>query len=354
VGWLPAEIWGHLEPRDDSIGLEHELLLWNRKPVLWHRWHGWRQLRHLYLTAVRQHRRPDVLLVSNILPIFNHFVRWLRLQPGRPAIVLFLADCGGLGQRDSFWRRLRYKFKPMQMMDNDAVLLYDACIGLSVATRRYFEPRGVPWMWMPTAYNFSYDPPLTDPAQNGPIRFGYFGGLGNDSAPILMVRAFLDSGISGSLHICGFGENSEALSRLAKSHPRLHFDGLLQPTECMAWAQRVDVLINPRLPIWENSFPSKIFQYGITGKAILSTPTGGVDKVLGEQGIYFEAGNLEESLRHKLQEVAIMDRIELQRRGDAIRNRILKDFNWNTQARRMVEFLEGAAKATERSRRAGR
>jgi len=111
--------------------------------------------------------------------------------------------------------------------------------------------------------------------------------------------------------------------------------------DCMAWAQRVDVLINPRLLIWENSFPSKIFQYGITGKAILSTRIGGVDEVLGEHGIYFEADNLEESLRPKLREVADMDRVELRRRGTAIRNRILKDFNWDIQARRMVEFLTG-------------
>jgi glycosyltransferase involved in cell wall biosynthesis len=117
----------------------------------------------------------------------------------------------------------------------------------------------------------------------------------------------------------------------------------------MAWAQKVDVLINPRLPIWENSFSSKIFQYGITGKAILSTRIGGVDEVLGEPGLYFDANNLETALRQKIADVAQMNRVDLQNRGTAIRRRILKDFNWDVQASRMATFLTSAVK----TRRAG-
>lgn len=345
VGWLPAKAFGHLEPRDDSIGLEHELLLWDLKPELWHRWRSWRRLRRYYLEKVKREGVPDVLLVPNILPVFNHFVGWLRRQPERPLIALFLADCEGLGRPVSALRRLRYQLKPMQMLETDAVYLYDACIALAIGTRRYFEPRGIPWLWMPSAYNFSYDPPVRPADENGPIRFGYFGGLSENSAVIQMARAFFDSGVPGSLHVCGFGRATETLKKLAKTHPNLHFDGLLQPADCLAWAQKMDVLINPRLPIWENSFSSKIFQYGITGKAILSTRVGGVDEVLAENGLYFEADNLEASLRQKLTEVAAMSRAELQGRGAAIRRRILQDFNWDTQAGRMIAFLKTAGQA---------
>ncbi len=345
VGWMHRNVWGHLEPRDDSSGLEHELLLWDLKPELWNRWRSWRRLRRFYLDKVKREGMPDVLLVPNILPVFNHFVCWLRRQPRRPVLALFLADCEGLGQSDSWWRRLRYQFKPMQMLENEAVYLYDVCIALSIGTRRYFEPHGIPWLWMPSAYNFSYEPPVGAAPVNGPVRFGYFGGLSKNSATLPMVRAFLDSGVAGSIHICGFGEATEALKKLAETHPNLHFDGLLQPTECPAWAQRVDVLINPRLPVWANSFSSKIFQYGITGKAVLSTRVGGVDEVLGDGGLYFEAENLEASLRGRLVEVAAMDRAELQRRGAAIRARILRDFNWDAQAARMIDFLNTAVQA---------
>src|SRR5262249_26304436 len=49
VGLLPEEVYGQLEPRDGSIGLEHACLLWERRPELWHRWLSWRRLRRYYL-----------------------------------------------------------------------------------------------------------------------------------------------------------------------------------------------------------------------------------------------------------------------------------------------------------------
>src|SRR5580693_6724863 len=52
VGLLPEETFGHLEPNDGSLGLDHELLLWERKPELWHRWRAWRKLRAWYLAKV--------------------------------------------------------------------------------------------------------------------------------------------------------------------------------------------------------------------------------------------------------------------------------------------------------------
>jgi glycosyltransferase involved in cell wall biosynthesis len=353
VGMLAREIFGKLEPRDDSIGLEHKLLLWDRRPELWHRWHSWRQLRHFYLEKTARHGAPDVVLVKNPGPVYGYFVRWLRRQHPRPLIVLLLADAGTLGQKIPVIKRLRYAFKPMVTLDEAKVnLWFDACISFGINTQRYFEPRGVPWMWMPSAFNFRYDPPPASLTQTGPIRFGYFGQLAERTTVLPMVHGFLDANVPGTLHVCGYGKLSNVLKELAGQHPSFHFDGLFaKQSDCLAWAQKVDVLINPRLPIQglENSFPSKIFDFGITGKAILSTRTGGVDKVLGEEGIYLETKDFDSSLRQKLREVAAMDRAELQRRGTAIRERVLKDFNWDEQARRMIEFLAGILKKRSES-----
>jgi glycosyltransferase involved in cell wall biosynthesis len=341
VGLLPAEVFGKLVPRDDSLGLEHQFLLWDMKPELWHRWRSWRLLRYHYLQELARGRTPDILLVKNLAPVFNRFVRWLRSKPSRPLIVLVLADSGTLGQRISLSRRLRYAFKPMQTLDDQAMLWYDACIAFGLGTRRVFESHRIPWMWMPSAFNFHYDPP-PNPAHTGPIRFGYFGALAEHAAVLTTVRTFLDSQVPGTLYMCGFGKLSGELKELARCHPNFRFDGLLQnQSDCLSWAQKVDVLINPRLAIWglENTFPSKVFEFGMTGKAILSTRTGGVDAVLQDDGLYLDSDRFEESLRQKLREVSVMDRAELQRRGTAIRNRLLKDFNWDVQAHRMVNFM---------------
>ena len=350
VGLLPGDVFGQLEPRDDSLGLEHKLILWERKPELWHRWQSWLQLRRFYLDQVAREGAPDVVLARNLNPVFNKFVSWLRRHRERPLAVLILADSTTLGKHVSWSRRMRYAFKPMQILDSQAILSYDACISFGISTRRYFEPHGIPWIWMPSAFNFYYDPPPPDPARTGPIQFGYFGSLAEHAATLPLAQIFLDSHVPGSLHVCGFGRQTGDFQALAAQHPNIRFDGLLHQSDCLAWAQKVDVLINPRLTGWglENSFPSKIFEYAMTGKAILSTRTGGVDEVLREDGIYLDADDFKNSLRQNLREISAMDRAELQRHGTAIRNRVLKDFNWDEQARRMVEFLTAAVETGRR------
>jgi len=342
VGLLPGEVWGNLEPADGSIGLNHELLLWERKPELWHRWRSWRQLRQYYLEEVSRTGPIDVVLVRNLTPVFNCFVRWLRQQRPCPRIVLIFADSSTLGRKMKFSRRLRYAFKPMQIPEERAIGAFDGCISFGIGTREYFESRGIPWLWMPSAFNFYYEPGAAA-AQTGPIRFGYFGALAEHASILPTVEVFLKSQLPGTLHICGFGKLSERLRALAAENPSFRFDGLLQnQADCLAWAQRVDVLINPRLPVWglENSFPSKIFEFGMTGRAILSTRTGGVDEVLREEGFYIESGDFENSLRTKMRELSGMERGELLRRGAVIRERLLKEFTWDVQARRMTEFME--------------
>lgn len=344
VGMMAREVFGKLEPRDDSIGVEHELLLWDRRPELWHRWRVWRQLRRFYIERTKRQGPPDVVLVKNLGPSYNFFVRWLKRQRSRPLIIWLLADSGSLGKKIPFMKRLRYAFKPMVTLDdNQAISWFDGCISWSFDTRRYFEPRGLPWLWMPSAPNFHYEPPPANPVESGPIRFGYFGNLGDQSHVMEMVQAFLRAEVTGTLRVCGFGSLSEKLKQVAAGNPSFYFDGILKQTECLNWAQQVDVLVNPRPPAMalENSFPSKIFEYAMAGKAILSSRTGGVDQVVGPEGFYLENENFEASLLNSFREIAGVDRSELQCRGTAIRTRILTDYNWDAQARRMTEFLAG-------------
>jgi glycosyltransferase involved in cell wall biosynthesis len=343
VGLLHGSLWKkRFEQGDDSPGLEHDLVLWDRNPALWHRWISYRKLIHLYRDKVRRGEKPDVIVVCNLQHGFNYFVKWLRKQLDRPLIVLQICDSGGLGEKIPWSRRLRYKFKPMQMLEAQAVWMYeDGAILSSVTSKKYFEPRGVPWVWHPANFKFEYHPP-PPPNDNGPIRFGYFGTLSDIYGVVEIVQAFLKAEVSGTLHMCGMGPWSEDLAKLAKLHPNFRFDGFLpKESDCLDWAQKVDVLINSRLPVrgQDNSFPSKVLEYGVAGKAILTTYTGGVDAALGEEGIYFDTQDFEGSLCQKIREVSAMDRGELQRRGQVIHDRIVKEFSAEEQARHIFEFL---------------
>ncbi len=195
---------------------------------------------------------------------------------------------------------------------------------------------------IPAAYNDNYDPPPPDPDARGPIRFGYFGDLSEHSAIRQLVNTFLDADLPGTLHVCGHGPLSGELKQLAERHPNFQFDGFLpKQSDCLPWAQKADVLINVRPPWWgkDNSAPSKVFEYGVAGKAILSTRTAGMDEILGKEGIYIETDRFEDSLREKLREVSAMDRAELQRRATIIRDRIVNNYSWEKQSQQIVEFL---------------
>jgi glycosyltransferase involved in cell wall biosynthesis len=341
---LPGTAWHRTrEPKDDSPGLAHDVLLWDRNPALWHRWISWRKLRTYYLDKVQRGQAPDILLVRNLQHVFNHFVKWVRRQKQRPIIVLLLGDSGGLGEKVSSWRRFRYKFKPMHMLEEEGVLLYDACLVSGLKAKRFFEPRGIPWAWIPSGFHFKYNPPPPDPNREGPIRFGYFGTLTERSGVRSLINAFVEAGLPGTLHACGHGELSEELKGLSKRYPNFHFDGFLpQQSDCLPWAQQVDVLVNLRLPYWgqENSAPSKVFEYGMAGKAIISTRTSGMDEVLGDEGLYIETENFEESLRQRLKEASAMSRPELERRGRIIHERVVKDYSWGALAHRAAEFFD--------------
>ena len=347
---LGGEAYGALEPRDDSLGLEHELILWDRPPETWHRWRSWRQLRDYYRKSVAASGQPDVILVRNLHPTFNRFVRWLRAHPPHPKIVLVFADSSQLGHTMRPFRRFRYSLKPLYVPDDVAIGWYDGCISFGVGTEKFFAPLGIPWMWMPSAFNFAYQPP-PEREMTGPITFGYFGALAAHASVIPLVEEFVRAGVPGSLHACGFGKQAAELQALAARHPGFVFDGLLpRQSDCLEWAQKVDVLINPRLNIWglENSFPSKIFEYAMTGKAILTTATGGVDRVLGDRAFYLESENFPASLRNQVKSIAAMDRADLRKRGRAIRRHILEEYTWDRQAQQMTEFMERIVNTTGR------
>jgi glycosyltransferase involved in cell wall biosynthesis len=94
------------------------------------------------------------------------------------------------------------------------------------------------------------------------------------------------------------------------------------------------------MPGNENNFPSKIFEYALTGRAILTSPVSGVDRVLGEEAVYFDINDYDRSLDRRLEELAAIPRTELRRRGAAIQERLLRHYSWAQQGEKLARFLE--------------
>ncbi len=348
AGVLGMEIPPPPADADPASGVAHELVLRDSPPEVLHRWRSLKRLKGQYRHWTREGWRPDAVLVYNLGPIYNQFIRWLHRQSPRPRLVLLLLDSAQLGKPLPALKRFRYRFKPFVVPEDEMLREFDAAIGLSRETERFFAPRRTPFLWMPggctPARGNFVDDEATAGEPDASVRLGYFGALAGHAGVMELIEAFGRTKLAATLHVCGYGKLADAVAAAAKRDERIHFHGLLPtPADCLRFGQSCDVLVNPR-PAGhgnENNFPSKIFEYALCGRAILTTRLSGVDAVLGAEAFYCDPSKLETDLPARLAEVAALPRAELHRRGAALRERVTTLYSWPRQAAAMAAFIKG-------------
>jgi len=330
---------GRAEPGDARA-----LWLEDRSPELWHRLKACHRLKAHYRRRRAAGWTPDAVLVYNFSPVYNEFVCWLRTQADRPRLILLLLDSTQLGASPSAWKRFRHRFKPLAVPESEMLGQYDGCIGLSRSTSRHLSSKDVPFLWMPGACDPSRTNRLEsgDDEVRGPIRFCYFGALAAHAGVLELTRNFLETRDDSELHVSGYGRLTDAIAALAARSPRIHFHGWLPDSEdCLRLGRACDVLVNPRPPGFgnENNFPSKLFDYVLCERAILTSRVSDVEDVLGPEAFYFDPHDYDTRLVSALEQLAVLPRRELRRRGAAIRNRVVSEFTWPRQAERIAQFI---------------
>jgi len=338
-------------PPDGSPGLPHALNLLDRPPELFHRLCSLARLKKNYLGWVRAGWRPDVMVVCNFGPVYNAFVRWLKRGRLAPPLVLYVADSMGLGQKTPWLKQLRHRFKPLVYAEERMVGCYDACVSVSRTTEQFITPHGLPWLWLPNGCDSRRAlPPGTETP--GPLSFGYFGSLAPHTGLPALLKIVLARNGRIQLRICGFGRQRGELEESCRGHAEISFAGPLTPYECLRFAQSCDVLVNPR-PLCrgnDNNFSSKVFEYALTGRPILTSRVSGVDVILGTEAFYFDENDFDRTLDAALTEIAGLPREELRRRGAAIQRRMLTEYSWERQGGRFADFLEETIRRSQNIR----
>ena len=339
---------------DPSSGIAHDVILLEKPPELYHRFRSLACLKTQYRRWRATGWEADIVLVYNLSPIYNQFLLWLQKHPKRPKLALLLLDSPNLGVPIHRWKKFRRRFKPMYKPDDEMIWAFDACIGLSRSTERYFRPRKVPFLWMPggctpSRARNSDDEPFCE--RNGSMRLGYFGALADHAGVRPLIETLLVAQIPACLEICGYGRLGETVRTLANENERLKFHGLLTPADCLSFGRGCDVLVNPRPTSHgnENNFSSKLFDYALTGRAILTSNLSGVEEVLGPEAFYFDPHDFEVNLHKNLHLLANISRVELDRRGEAIQQRVISKFSWAKQGSRLAEFLTRISEGTSAS-----
>lgn len=342
ISWIEVE---KVPPGDLSPGLPHALNLLDKPPELLHRWNSLLKLKRQYLDWIQAGWRPDCILMYNFSPVYNGFIRWLKNRPNPPRVAVYLADSTNLQQEYPWLKRMRHRLKPLKWPDSEMVRFVDACAAVSLSTKEFFEKRKVPWLWSPVGCDPARAIRSQDATRDGPLRFGFFGSIAPYGGLPALVKVFLSRQRKSSLHICGYGKGKEELAALSGRFPQIRLYPPRSPDECLQFARTCDVLINPRPIVQgnENNLPSKIFEYALSGRAILSSRLSGVDLVLGEEAFYFDEHQFDASLDQALARIEEISRPELDRRGAAIQERVVANYSWAQQAERLAAFLKDGA-----------
>lgn len=342
VGILGVDLDRLPRSRDDSPGLLHSLCLVDRPPEILHRWRALARLRRAYVEWGRAGWRPDVVLTYNMSPVYNAFVRWLKRQSDAPKCVLYLADSTQLGLPMSRAKRFRYRFKPLVWLDDEMLGWFDACVAVSPGTEARFRSRGRPWLWQPSGCDPTRVRRSAVGPAGGPIVFGYVGAASDYAGAPHLLRVFTAGPRTAALQVCSYGKSRHPIEAAYAGQRNVTFHGPRKPDGCLDLSLACDVMVNPRPP-WpgnENNFPSKVFEYALSGRAILTSRLAGVDAVLGDEAFYFDVRDFDRNLDRAFGEIAELPRAELQRRGAAIQARVVQNFSWERQARRLAEFLQ--------------
>jgi glycosyltransferase involved in cell wall biosynthesis len=352
VGTSGIDIERLPRPLPASPGLDNALNLLDKAPEVWHRRRSLWRLQRAYLEWAAAGWRPDVIMVYNMTPIYDAFVRWIKRRPNPPCLVLYLADSTELGLRLPAFKRFRYRFKPFVWPQSKTVRLFDACVGLSRATEAMFGALGLPWLWLPNGCDPERAVRTEGVRGPGLPVLGYFGSPTYYAGVPQLLRCYTSRQRPGTLRINGFGKALTTVKQQYAGHPQITVTGPVSTAEeVLHFGRNCDVLLNPRpnYPGNTNNFPSKVFEYALVGRAVLSTSVSGANDVLGDAAYYFDADDFENSLEKALTKLEGVPREELDRRGQAIQDRVLREFSWARQGERLTNFLQGLLKGTKRA-----
>lgn len=298
---------------------------------------------NVYREARRlQRKHPDAVVMS-----FNLFPQVgipLRRLGKKASTVCLLADLPIDEQRNrrrlSLWLRRLYEKSAWKSMD--------ACERFIVLNPHAAELylHGKPYMVVDGGVDEEEIPPPADrkagPKEHNLLFSGAlaeYNGIGNLMAAMNLVE---DDSIV--LDIYGDGYLRGDVEEAAKHNPRIRYHGRVANETVMRKQREAWGLINPRVvddPIAKVTFPSKTFEYLLSGTPVISTRLNGYGPEY-EGCMLFAQQDTPEGIAAAIRRMAAMPEEELIEMTRKARSMVCAQKTWKVQAGRIKAFITAA------------
>lgn len=144
------------------------------------------------------------------------------------------------------------------------------------------------------------------------------------------------------LDIYGSGYLENIVKNAALKNPQIRFHGRVSNQEVMQKQKEAWLLINPRVvndPIAQVTFPSKTFEYLLSGTPVLSTRLNGYTHEYDEAMIYLE-NDSPENIALAIEKISSYSANKLEKIADQGKKLVVECRNWEVQSSKILDFLE--------------
>lgn len=223
----------------------------------------------------------------------------------------------------------------------DGFILYSECMA------QYYGFRDDQWILMEGV--FDPDEAVEIKQRSGekdPIRLMYCGALDKYRGIPQLLDAFDNlRDADYELWLCGAGPSDALIHEREKKDERIrHFGYLDSREDVLALQRQADVLIHTRditSPAAPYCFPSKLFEYFVTTKPVISVKLPGIPKEYFDYMIPIEPFSTE-GIEQAIRRVGQLSVDERKRLGISAREFVLNKKNSATQAKKIYEFMTGS------------
>lgn len=139
----------------------------------------------------------------------------------------------------------------------------------------------------------------------------------------------------------GSGNLDNYIREKAKNNKKIKHMGFLKPKELFEYEKKALVLVNVRNPKEEYtkySFPSKTFEYMVSGTPFLSTDLLGIPEEYKKYMLVIKNNDIKE-IKNGLEYVLALSEKEREKIGEKAQKYILKSKNKIIQSRKVIDFL---------------